>query len=385
MRLVKADTLTVAVAVREPFAFQKDGEWTGFDVEVAREIAKEAGLKTEIVKAERDRLKQLKDRKVDMVTSVPTSGKRKDGASVTDPYYQYKVQFTVNKEATPNVAKPDDVTSGKIATPEETQAAAVAQETFEEAVEVETFPTLEQACAALALAEFKGLLSDDQCAASTPGAEKLGATEIEGLAGIGVAEDNDELFGVLKSALERLSGGLPGLIQKYGLPPESAVGGASPTAGAAAGNQFEVTITFTSGMDPPFNATGVATEGDHRSCSDWATRRRSRLRVPIPAKGTPESGGIFDGWKISIIEATIAPYEGVRTYEKGIEVTVQLEEEARGRGRRGTWGWKSDTKSGSVVATIDEDSGNFKLTDVPPAVGSPVPDLNGTISWTCLG
>src|SRR5688500_845291 len=92
MRLVKAGTLTVGVAVREPFAFQENGDWKGFDVEVAREIAKEAGLKTEIVKAERDALKQLEDRKVDVVASVPTTGKRRAGTRVTDPYYNYKVQ-----------------------------------------------------------------------------------------------------------------------------------------------------------------------------------------------------------------------------------------------------------------------------------------------------
>jgi hypothetical protein len=386
MRLAKAGTLTVAVAVREPFAFQKDGEWTGFDVEVAREIGKEAGLKTEIVKAERERLKQLKDRKVDMVTSVPTAGKRKDGASVTDPYYKYKVQFNVNKEANPNIAKPDDVTSGKVAIPEETQAAAVAEETFDEAVEVEMFPTLEQACAALLTAAFIGLLSDHRCPVSTPEAEKLEATEVEGSAGMGVAEDNVELSEEVESALRTISGSLLDIAKLFGLSSEIVIGGASPSPpdpNKVGMLRFPATINFTSGITwPEGGVKGIGSPGGQRkSCAEWARDVRTQLLVPLPRHGSPEFEGILGSWKQVIITTTVPNYLGPKEYTK-VQFAAQLNQDDQ---NRGSWNNAGDLPETVKVTVKVETNGSGLITveNVPDKNSPPGDPLNGTIRWTC--
>ncbi|WP_339896487.1 transporter substrate-binding domain-containing protein [uncultured Gilvimarinus sp.] len=99
-------TIRVGVAQFTPWTMKNEkGELTGFDVDVARKIAADMGVKVEFVEYEWDKiLPSLAEGKVDMVAAgVAITPKRALQVEFTNPYSESGVGLAANIEKTRNV------------------------------------------------------------------------------------------------------------------------------------------------------------------------------------------------------------------------------------------------------------------------------------------
>lgn len=166
---VKAGELTVGSDIPfEPFEFEKDGELTGFDVELVREIAKRLGLKATFVDVDFATIfTQLASARFDMVASATTiTDERKKQVDFSTPYFISLLALTVDKQKSPNIDSTDDLKSGDtLAVQEGTTSETYAEKNLQpKGITVRVFPDGPDPYNALEAGQATAVLFDEPSA-----------------------------------------------------------------------------------------------------------------------------------------------------------------------------------------------------------------------------
>ena len=99
-----------------PFESVKNGEKTGFDVDMTEEIARRLGLTVEWVKADFDTIfTAVAGNQFDMVAAASTiTDEREQVVDFSDPYYNALQSLTVNTQQTPDITSTDQLGKGDV-------------------------------------------------------------------------------------------------------------------------------------------------------------------------------------------------------------------------------------------------------------------------------
>jgi ABC-type amino acid transport substrate-binding protein len=115
VKTVKSGVLEVASCFDyPPFESGKAPDYVGFDIDMAKEIAKREGLTIEWVTHDFDTVfTALQANQFDLVAAASTiTPEREQLVSFTDPYYASRQSLIVNTDQSPNVKSTDDLKSG---------------------------------------------------------------------------------------------------------------------------------------------------------------------------------------------------------------------------------------------------------------------------------
>ena len=96
---VQAEKLKVVTRYIEPFAFQKDGRTTGYSIELWEELAREAGIETEMTVATSavEMVDALKDKSAEAaVAALSITSAREGVVDFTQPFYESGLQIMVS-------------------------------------------------------------------------------------------------------------------------------------------------------------------------------------------------------------------------------------------------------------------------------------------------
>ena len=189
---IEEGTLTVGSCLDyRPFEFVKNGEETGFDVELAEEIANRLGLEVEWVRANFDTIfTAVAGGQFDMVAAASTiTDERLQTVDFSDPYFNARQSLTVNTNETPDIQSTDDIGEGDtVGVQKGTTGKAWAEENLKaQGVRIKTFEAAPQAFTDLEGGAIVGVIND----------EGSSIAEVEQRAGLEVVEaiDTDEHYG----------------------------------------------------------------------------------------------------------------------------------------------------------------------------------------------
>lgn len=175
----------------KPFEFVKDGDEQGFDVDLAEEIAARMGLEPQWVTANFDTIfTSVAAGQFDMVAAASTiTEERLATVDFSDPYFNARQGFTVNTDATPDIASVDDLAEGDVVG---VQKGTTGKDWAEEnlaprGVEIKTFDSAPDAFTDLEAGNIVGVIND----------EGSSIAEAEGRVGLSVVEaiDTEEHYG----------------------------------------------------------------------------------------------------------------------------------------------------------------------------------------------
>ncbi len=143
MNLATPGTLTVCADVPfPPFAFEKNGEYTGFDMELTKAIAKGIGLKQEVKDIGFEGLQSgaaLNAGTCDLGAAAMTiTEEREKNIDFSDPYYDSLQSLLVPKDAK---FKLEDAKGKTIAAKQGTTGEAYAQKHAPKGTEIKSFPS----------------------------------------------------------------------------------------------------------------------------------------------------------------------------------------------------------------------------------------------------
>jgi polar amino acid transport system substrate-binding protein len=229
---VKQGELTVGSDIPfEPFEFEKDGELTGFDVELVREIAKRLGLKATFVDSDFDTIfTQLAGGRFDMVASATTiTDERKKQVDFSTPYFVSRLALTINTQTT-NIDSIDDLKSGDtLAVQEGTTSLTYAQKNLEpKGVTVRSFPGGPDPYNAVEARQATAVLFDEPSAlaevAKRPTLKIVDAFDSGDRYGFPINPENDDLRAEIDKALKAIidDGTYDKIFDKYPDIPQSA-------------------------------------------------------------------------------------------------------------------------------------------------------------------
>jgi polar amino acid transport system substrate-binding protein len=175
----------------KPFEFVKGGDEMGFDVDLAEEIASRLGLEVQWVTANFDTIFAAVDAgQFDMVAAASTiTEERLQTVDFSDPYFNARQGFTVNTDATPDLASVDDLQEGDVVG---VQKGTTGKDWADEnlatrGIEVKAFDGAPEAFSDLEAGNILGVVND----------EGSSIAEVEGRIGLEVVEaiDTDEHYG----------------------------------------------------------------------------------------------------------------------------------------------------------------------------------------------
>lgn len=175
----------------KPFEFVKDGDEQGFDVDLAEEIAARMGLEPQWVTANFDTIfTSVAAGQFDMVAAASTiTEERLATVDFSDPYFNARQGFTVNTDATPDIASVDDLAEGDVVG---VQKGTTGKDWAEEnlaprGIEIKTFDSAPDAFTDLEAGNIVGVIND----------EGSSIAEAEGRVGLSVVEaiDTEEHYG----------------------------------------------------------------------------------------------------------------------------------------------------------------------------------------------
>ena len=195
----------------KPFEFVKNGEETGFDVELTEAIAEELGLEVEWVRADFDTIfSSVAAQKFDMVAAASTiTPERQQTVDFSDPYYAARQALTINTNETPDIATVEDLASGDvIAVLKGTTGEAYAKDNAPEGVEVKSFPSISDAFTDLEAGNVAAVLNDEPSSAeevkTRPGLEVVEAIDTDENYGFAFSKDNPDLTLAVNDALKTI-------------------------------------------------------------------------------------------------------------------------------------------------------------------------------------
>jgi len=240
---LKEGTLTVGSCLDyKPFEFtNKDGELTGFDVEVMEEIASRMGLSgVTWVKANFDTIftALATGQKFDAVAAASTiTPERAQIVDFSEPYYNARQSLTVNTDKTPDVTTTDDLKSGdSVGVQKGTTGKAWAEDNLtSKGIQIRTFTTITDAFTDLEAGRLTGIINDEPSSISEatdrPSLKVVEPIDTGEHYGIAINPQNDTLKPAIDSALAAMvaDGTYKDLFTKYfptlPLPPEFAPAG----------------------------------------------------------------------------------------------------------------------------------------------------------------
>lgn len=195
-----------------PFEFVKNGEETGFDVELAEEIANRLGLEVEWVRANFDTIfTAVAGGQFDMVAAASTiTEERQQTVDFSDPYFNARQSLTVNKQETPDIQSTDDLGEGDtVGVQKGTTGKAWAEENLKpQGVQIKTFEAAPQAFTDLEGGAIQGVINDEGSSIAEveqrSGLEVVEAIDTNEHYGFAFSKDNPELTEAANGALAEI-------------------------------------------------------------------------------------------------------------------------------------------------------------------------------------
>ena len=144
LAMVNDGSLTVCSNVPfEPFEYVVDGEYTGFDIDLTREIAKGMGLEYQVQNVGFDGLQSgtvLAARQCDMIAAAMTvTDERADKLAFSDPYYDSLQSILVKSDS--GIASLEDLAGKKVGVQQGTTGESYARDNAPADAEVMSFQT----------------------------------------------------------------------------------------------------------------------------------------------------------------------------------------------------------------------------------------------------
>jgi len=239
---LKEGTLTVGSCLEyKPFEFTKNGELTGFDVEIMEEIAKRMGLSgVTWVKSNFDTIftALATGQKFDAVAAASTiTPEREAVVDFSDPYYNSRQSLTVNTDKTPDIQSTDDLSSGdSVGVQKGTTGKAWAEENLgPNGIGVKTYTNITDAFTDPEAGRLTGILNDEPSSitevADRPSLKVVEPIDTGEHYGIAINPENPALKPAIDAALADMiaDGTYKQIFTKYfptlPLPPEFAPAG----------------------------------------------------------------------------------------------------------------------------------------------------------------
>lgn len=231
MQLVTDGTLTIGTSAEyEPFEYMDDGEYKGFDLELAQAIADDLGLELKIENVDFDTIVPgvASGTKYDMgIAAITATPEREKEVGFTDSYYmddQAIVTMADNTEITgDNYADALNVEGVKIAVQSGSTAEAFAKENFPNA-ELVPFKNATDCFAAVQSSQANALVTNRSVAAQLVATSFSNEQVIKQIStgeeyAIAVNKDNTALLDALNDSIEKLTedGTVDELMIKYNI------------------------------------------------------------------------------------------------------------------------------------------------------------------------
>ena len=161
--LVTAGTLTVCSEIPyEPFEFEVDGAYTGFDVELMEAVAGEIGLELEFISTGFDAITSgsaMASDQCDIAASAITiTGEREENIDFSSPYFDASQSLLVKKDS--GLATLEDFVGRNLGVQSGTTGEAYAQDNAPEGVELISFESGGELFVALESGNIEGILQD---------------------------------------------------------------------------------------------------------------------------------------------------------------------------------------------------------------------------------
>lgn len=231
MQLVTDGTLTIGTSAEyEPFEYMEDGEYKGFDLELAQAIADDLGLELKIENVDFDTIVPgvASGTKYDMgIAAITATPEREKEVSFTDSYYmddQAIVTMADNTEVTgDNYADALNAEGVKIAVQSGSTAEAFAKENFPNA-ELVPFKNATDCFAAVQSSQANALVTNRSVAAQLVATSFSNEQVIKQIStgeeyAIAVNKDNTALLDALNDSIAKLTedGTVDELMTKYNI------------------------------------------------------------------------------------------------------------------------------------------------------------------------
>lgn len=195
-----------------PFEFVKNGEETGFDVELIEEIANRLGLEVEWVRANFDTIfTAVAGGQFDAVAAASTiTEERLQTVDFSDPYFNARQSLTVNTGETPDIMSTDDLGEGDtVGVQKGTTGQAWAKENLApQGVQIKTFEGAPQAFTDLEGGAVQGVINDEGSSIAEveqrSGLEVVEAIDTDEHYGFAFSQDNPELTEAVNGALAEI-------------------------------------------------------------------------------------------------------------------------------------------------------------------------------------
>jgi polar amino acid transport system substrate-binding protein len=195
-----------------PFESVKNGEPTGFDVDIATEIATRLDLEVEFIKANFDNIfTDLAGGKFDMVAAASTiTEERLQIVDFSDPYFNSRQGLTVNTDETPDIKTTDDLGEGDVVGAQKgTTGLDWAKENLaSQGVEIRTFDAAPEAFTQLEGGAITAVVNDEGSSIAEveqrSGLEVVQAIDTEEKYGLALSKDNTELTDAINGALAEM-------------------------------------------------------------------------------------------------------------------------------------------------------------------------------------
>jgi polar amino acid transport system substrate-binding protein len=163
LELVKEGSLTVCSEIPyKPFEYEENGEFTGFDIDLSREIAERLDLELEVLPSAFDGLQSgaaLNSQQCDMAASAMTiTEERKANIDFSDGYYDSKQSLLVPADS--DIASIDDLAGKSVGVQNETTGEAYTRENAPSDAEIKGFPGDSDMYNALQAGQVDALLQD---------------------------------------------------------------------------------------------------------------------------------------------------------------------------------------------------------------------------------
>ena len=231
MQLVTDGTLTIGTSAEyEPFEYMEDGEYKGFDLELAQAIADDLGLELKIENVDFDTIVPgvASGTKYDMgIAAITATPEREKEVGFTDSYYmddQAIVTMADNTEVTgDNYADALNAEGVKIAVQSGSTAEAFAKENFPNA-ELVPFKNATDCFAAVQSSQANALVTNRSVAAQLVATSFSNEQVIKQIStgeeyAIAVNKDNTALLDALNDSIAKLTedGTVDELMTKYNI------------------------------------------------------------------------------------------------------------------------------------------------------------------------
>lgn len=165
LNLINEGTLAVCTdSPYQPFEFEEDGEFTGFDVELMNAIADGLGVEAEYQVTPFDAIQSgaaLNARQCDVAASAMTiTEDRAENLGFTDPYFDAEQSLLVTRDNAGTYASLDDLAGQRIGVQAATTGQRYAEENAPEDAEIVEYPDSSALFQALQGGEIAAILQD---------------------------------------------------------------------------------------------------------------------------------------------------------------------------------------------------------------------------------